>query len=211
VLYERLCPIRHCPVSRNVVDLPGMSCRFVIAVLIEDRVGILRDVTTAVSDLGANIDDISQTVLDHTFSVILTATFDAPQSMDNIRSAIAARLEKDAAEISVRPLRRPAGETTPSRGDRFMVTVTGHDRPGILKCVMTFLADKQINVEDWNVLRDGDAITYVGEVTVPTHLDIKQLQVDFQALVEPLALTSCIQHENIFRATNEVGTIRELL
>jgi predicted amino acid-binding ACT domain protein len=37
--------------------------RYVLSVLVSDRVGILRDITAAVADLGANIDGISQTVV----------------------------------------------------------------------------------------------------------------------------------------------------
>ncbi len=186
--------------------------RFVVSVLIPDRVGILRDITTAVSSLGANIDDISQTVLEGCFTVILTLTLDAPATPAVVRSALADRLAGDAADVAVRPLLRPPGAAAPTvSGERFVVTVSGRDRPGILRTVMTLLAARSINVEDWNVLRDGDGIMYVGEVTVPSALDIRQLQADLQTALDPLGLRSGVQHENIFRATSEVGAIRHLL
>ncbi len=188
------------------------ATRFVVSVLIADRVGILRDVTTAVSGLGANIDDISQTVLEGCFTVILTLTLDTPRAAADVRAAITEGLAGDIADVAVRALRHgPATPPPTVAGDRLIVTVSGRDRPGILCTVMTFLAGKGINVEDWNVLRDGDGITYVGELTVPTTLDIKQLQTDLQGVLQPLELRSGLQHENIFRATNEVGAIRHLL
>ncbi|MDO4841522.1 MAG: ACT domain-containing protein [Phoenicibacter congonensis] len=49
-----------------------MKC--VVSVLGADRIGIVADVTTALASFGANIDDISQTVVGGIFSMTLIAT-----------------------------------------------------------------------------------------------------------------------------------------
>ena len=51
-----------------------MKC--VVSVLGKDRSGIVAKVSTALSDCGANIDDISQTILGDIFSMTMLVTLD---------------------------------------------------------------------------------------------------------------------------------------
>jgi len=187
------------------------SNRYVISILVADRVGILKDITSAVTDMGANIDGISQTVVAGYFTVILTATLRKSLSPAEISETILRNFAKGEIEIVVRPYEEAAVKRAPVKGNRYAVTVTGKDRPGIMKAVTTFLAGKGINVEDWYVEFVGQNVTHIGVISVPKLLDIKQTQEEFQQLLAPLALDSFIQHENIFRATNEIGAIGTLL
>ena len=50
--------------------------RCVISVLGKDRSGIVAAVTTALAECGANIDDISQTLLEDVFSMTMLVTLD---------------------------------------------------------------------------------------------------------------------------------------
>ncbi len=184
--------------------------RFVISVLVPDRIGLLRDLTGAVADMGANIDAIDQTVVEGVFAGLLTTTFPGPVAATDLAQAIRARFAPGEADVTIRAMTLPP---TPPAVDceRFVVTAAGRDQPGILKAIMQFLAQHQINVESWTVLRDGAGITYVGEVAVPVQLDIRRLQTGLQAVVAPFELTAGMHHENIFRATNEIGAINALL
>ena len=56
-----------------------MKC--VISVLGKDRSGIVAAIATALADCGANIDDISQTILDDIFSMTMLTTLD-PEKAD---------------------------------------------------------------------------------------------------------------------------------
>ena len=185
--------------------------RYVISVLVSDRVGVLRDITSAVTDLGANIDGISQTVVEGYFTVILTATFSKSHSPDEIRSTIEECFGADEASVVVRSYERRDSVRRTANGEGYVVTLAGKDRPGILKAVTSFLAAKGINIEDWCVEFRREDVLHIGEVTVPAALDIKQVQDEFRQVVAPLGLSSVVQHENIFRATNEVGPIKSLL
>jgi predicted amino acid-binding ACT domain protein len=185
--------------------------RFVVSVLVADRVGILRDITAALSDLGANMDGISQTVIEGYFTVILTATFDQPMASEPIRQAIQRNFHGHEASVVVREFDPRAVRHPPVKGDRYVVTMSGEDRKGILKTTMAYLAEKGINVEDWYVHFEGTRVTQVGEVTVPEILDVQQIQREFQQRLQELGMRVSIQHENIFRVTNEVGAVRPLL
>jgi len=185
--------------------------RYVISVLVSDRVGILRDISAAVTDLDANVDGISQTVVAGYFTVILTATFDKPHPPDRIRGAIEERFGTDEAAVVVRPYERRDAVRRTVEGEDYVVTLTGRDRPGILKAITHFLAAKGINIEDWHVEFHNADVLHIGEVTVPAALDIQQVQDEFRQVVTALGLAAIVQHENIFRATNEVGPIKSLL
>jgi len=185
--------------------------RYVISVLVADRVGILRDITSAVADMGANIDGISQTVVAGYFTVILTASFNKLRKPEEIRSAILHNFGGAEVEVQVRPYDVNAVRRVPAKGSRYVLTITGKDRKGILKAVTAFLSDRNINVEDWYVEFDGENVMHIGEVSVPKLLDIRQVQDELRQLLSKMGLESYIQHENIFKATNEVGAIGSLL
>lgn len=187
-----------------------IASRHVISVLIADRPGILRDVTAAVTALDGNIDGIRQTVVAGYFTVMLTASFDAPCLSDDVRRRMQQAFAPGEANIAATPY--DSEHTKPSAsGERYVVTLTGLDHVGILSAVTGFMASRHINSEDWNVSFDGNHVTHVAEVTVPPHLDIKQLQTEFRHLAESLGLHGGIQHENIFRAISEVGPIKRLV
>lgn len=186
------------------------TARYVIAVLLADRVAILKDITAALSDLNGNIDGIRQTVVNGYFTVSLTAVFDPPKSAEQIRQALATKFAGTDASIVVmehhlKAIRQPV------RGDRYILTIAGPPHPDLLKTVTAFLAEKGVNIEDWHLGADNSGASHIGEVTIPQHLDLKQIQDEFRQTLAPMGLRSCIQHENIFRATNEVCAIRTLL
>jgi predicted amino acid-binding ACT domain protein len=185
--------------------------RFVISVLVADRVGILRDITSALADMGANIEGVTQTVLDGHFTVTLTVAMDGVCKAESIRDTLLTAFAPQEASLVVRPFTRAATSRSPVEGERYVVTLSGKDRKGILKTVTAYLADKGVNIEDWHVYLNGESVTHIGEVTVPRLLDIQHLQGDFQEAMRPIGMAVSMQHENIFRVTNEVGAVQPLV
>lgn len=185
--------------------------RYVLSLLVVDRVGILRDITSVVADLNGSIDGISQTVMGGFFTVILTAAFPAGCGEQAVREAMMARFSDGEASLLIRAHPQPATRPAAPAGARYIVTAVGRDRSGILKAVTEHLAGKGINIEDWYVQFNGETVTHIGEVTVPTRLDIKQVQDEFRDVLARFGLSCGMQHQNIFRATNEIGPIAGLL
>lgn len=65
-----------------------MKC--VISVLGKDRSGIVAAIATALADCGANIDDISQTILDDIFSMTMLTTLDTEKAdFDTVQERLA--------------------------------------------------------------------------------------------------------------------------
>ncbi len=194
------------------------SNRYVISLLVPDRAGVLRDISTAIATLNGNIDAINQTVQAGYFTVLMTASFpNHTTDLGAIEDGLSAAFPEPGADFVVSPYSPGKRLRDTAGGERYVITLTGIDRPGILKDVTTFLADRAINIEDWNVsfeARDQGTmpeVTHIGEITVPDHLDIKQLQADLRGVTGKLELVSCLYHINIFRAINEITPIAPLL
>lgn len=184
--------------------------RYVISVLIADRPGILQDVTATVTDLGANIDGIRQTVVAGYFTVMLTATLPTQVSAEELQQRMLKSFPSGDASITVVPYDYTRAMDKKTH-ERYMVTLTGDDHTGILQAVTKFFAERNINIEDWNVEFSGPHITHVGQISVPELLDVHQVQIEFRHLAQQLELNAGMQHEGIFRAITEVGPIRNLL
>ena len=67
-----------------------------------DKVGIIAAVSTLLADLGVNIEDISQTILQGTFTMIMACDVSENTSFGELKQALTALGEKLGVEISVR-------------------------------------------------------------------------------------------------------------
>ena len=76
-----------------------MKC--VVSVLGKDRSGIVAEVATALAACGANIDDISQTILDDIFSMTMLTTLDTEKADFN---TVQERLAADGERLSMQVL-----------------------------------------------------------------------------------------------------------
>ncbi len=186
------------------------NTRCVISLLAPDRIGIIKNITSAITDMGGDIDGMSQTVIHGYFTVILTANFRQAYTKEEIAKAIQNNFTPGEASVVVRDFEEPPPAQESIKTDRYILTLTGKDRPGILKTVTTFLAENNINIEDYFFTIQGDHVTHIGEVSVPSEIDIKKLQGELQTLVSSIDLVATLQHENLFRATNDIFSIRQL-
>jgi predicted amino acid-binding ACT domain protein len=183
--------------------------RFIVSVLLPDRVGALRDVTAAIVKLDGNIGGIRQNVVEGFFTLVFCAEHPAPIVAEAIRAELVARLEADAA-VHVRPCQglRAAARLA---GGCYVAMTRGEDRPGTIHAISAFFVEYGINIEDWQVELDGADVIYTAQIMIPAAADFRVIQESFRARMQARGLTGTICHENIIRATNEIGPIKELL
>ena len=110
-----------------------------------DRPGIVAEVTRVLYELGANLEDVTSTILRGHFSMILLVK--VPDEVD--AAAVEEGLAPVARELSLSILARPLEEAprrlpTPTH----MVSVYGADRPGIVYKVTRELASRGANITD---------------------------------------------------------------
>lgn len=75
-----------------------MKIKAVLSVLGKDRKGVVATVATTLYECGANIDDITQTILDEIFSMTMLVTIDEDSCSFN---AVQEKLLKDGEELGM--------------------------------------------------------------------------------------------------------------
>ncbi|MFO7957000.1 MAG: ACT domain-containing protein [Candidatus Brocadiia bacterium] len=187
-----------------------MGADYVLTVMSRDRVGIVSGMTEAIVELDGNIDAISQTVMRGYFTIILTVHFDADVPAE--RLAVAARESGSPGELEVSVKERTAGPGRPVVADaeRFILTVSGRDRPGIIHRITSYLASRSINIEDLYAYSEGEEFLLTAQLEVPPGPEVERLQMDVESLWPAGEMTVALQHENVFLATNHVDFRQEV-
>jgi len=177
------------------------SMRYTISVLARDHVGIIADVSEALFNLGGNIEAMSQTTVQRWFTMILCAVFPETVSAAAIQSA----LETQAGcRVLVSPQDAAAGGSA-VRGEPFVATVVGADKPGIVRGLAACFAQNGVNIEDvWNEVRDGRFIV-IFHLTVPEDVDPDTLRRQLEQRAAGLDVSLRLQHQDIFAATNSLN------
>ena len=177
-----------------------------ISVLLPDRIGLLCDTTGVLFRAGGNINAVRETLLDGFFSLICTVTFETPVDPAALRQGLRAVLGEEA-EISAHPFSENPRPVLP-QGARFIAVTHGPDKPGTIHGIAQFFAGRGVNITDWSLSEEDGRITYIASVVLPPETDFRTLQTDFRACMTPLGLAANLCHENIFRATGEIGPIK---
>ena len=179
-----------------------------ISVLLPDRIGLLRDTTGVLFRAGGNVNAIRETLLDGFFSLICTVTFEAPVDPVALKAELVATLGADA-EVSAHPFVENPLPVLPG-GARFIAVTHGADKPGTIFGIAKFFAGRGVNITDWSLSEEDGRITYVAAILLPQDADFREMQNAFRAEMSCLGLAANLCHENIFRATGEIGPIRDL-
>ncbi|MDO8682332.1 MAG: ACT domain-containing protein [Armatimonadota bacterium] len=183
-----------------------MNSEYIVTVMARDRVGIVADVSRALAGLGGNITDLSQTLLRGYFTLIISVEAPDGVGLEDVKSAVASAGGPGEFGVGVKPFEPQEAVPTPS--DRFVLTTRGKDRPGIIARVTSYLAGNNINIEDFYAHVVSGDLLMILHVAAPAQLDIHQVQLDIEKLGEEFGLSAHLQHENIFRVTNEIGAVR---
>ncbi len=174
-------------------------------VLSDDHPGIVAAVGNAVNAMEGNIDACSQTVLRGYFTLIMIVSFPDPIDPDTLAGAVHdAHPGGSDLQVVARAFAPPRFETAGGDVERFVITCTGKDRPGVVLAFCRYLAGKDINIVDLYGGRTDETFVLISQVEVPTRWDTGALQADLEELGGRLEFTVGLQHENIFLATNQL-------
>lgn len=188
-----------------------MAKRYIITLMAANRVGILAAVTTSLAELGGDLQEVSQTVMQRFFTIIMSAEFpedrDPAVIVDHIRGVcrpfgVEVNLKNPADEL----LQDPPGEGT----ERYFLTAEGEDKPGMIRQISARLAQEGIDITDVFARRaeDGRTFVMVMELSVPAGVDALALQRELENLGAAVGLSASLQHEDIFAATNDPRPVR---
>lgn len=180
---------------------------FVISVMSRDRVGIVYDVSSAVSKLNGDIADIRQSVLRGHFTMILYVSFPASVTGDDIKHMLADlnTSSSTSLEFGVKPVPDldPVTDTTPQE-NTYVLTATGKDRIGFVAAVSQFCAENQMNILDLSTTVANDLYIMILLVDLSRCASIDAIRRRLRAFQQHTDLQLVLQHYDIFKATNEI-------
>ena len=160
---------------------------FLITAFGKDRPGIVAGVTHALFELGGNLRDSSMTRLGGEFSIMLIADFPGSVTPAKLHKALQAPAQQLSLTLQAKPispaLGQPSGKTVPPR---YLISVYGTDKPGILAAVSHVLAKHRVSITDLNTktVRKSGAPLYILllEIEAPKPTYMENLRVDLDRL-----------------------------
>jgi glycine cleavage system transcriptional repressor len=184
-----------------------MGKRFVISVMSKDRPGIIADITTVIYNLGGDLADLDQSVLGGFFSMILMADFEEFMEEQTLLDAFS----KIQSENVLQALVKKVGKVslTQKEGlprETYVVTAQAVNRKGLVKLLGEFFASRNINVLDLVTTLGGTSYTMIFQVDLGEVPSMETLRLEMDELGRVGGLELVMQHNDIYMATNEVGT-----
>ena len=182
-----------------------MGAKYVISVMAADRIGIVADVATAIRTLQGNLADLSQTVLQDYFTMILVAEFPEGVKEDTVRDAIH-RVQGDTPFcIGIQPWKGSGDKgPKPSSDNHYVLTATGADRIGLVAAVAEYCRHKQINIADLATIVANGTYTMLLLLDILPGTDLTKLKRSLGIAMTDIGITVELQHHSIFKATNEI-------
>lgn len=147
--------------------------KIVVTALGKDRPGIVSGVTGILYRHKASIEDSTMTILEGNFAMIMIVAVPKQCDFAALKKHCADLGRKMGLVVSVsHPQREPSVGPVLHRGNPYIVSVLGSDKPGIVYKVSSYLTRQKINITDLNtkvIGREGDRNVYamVLEVEVP--------------------------------------------
>lgn len=182
--------------------------QFVISIMSRDRVGIVYEVSRAISDLGGNIADIRQSVLCGYFTMILLAFFPANVDARAIERKLAevdahSDTAIDATVKKVEDVTLPSSSAYPA--NTYVLTATGTDKIGFVATVTSFCVRHAINILDLSTTISSGAYIMILIVDLSHVVSISAVRHDLLQFSTETSLKVVLQHYDIFRAMNEIS------
>jgi glycine cleavage system transcriptional repressor len=152
-----------------------------------DQPGVVAALSGVLVEQGCNLGDSQMAVLQGYASMMLVVDGPASLEADALKSALERGTEGLSQAISVRRLSESSPVVRPGR--RWVVSVHGADRPGVVYEVARLLADVGINIVDLGTRLAGRASSLSMQVDVPTGVDGSEVALKLDHLGEQLGLS----------------------
>jgi glycine cleavage system transcriptional repressor len=180
-----------------------------VSVIGRDRPGIVASVSRVLYQNRCNIEELSQAAIRGQFAMILIASTSNRGVLSELKSDFAELAREVDLDINLRKIE--SEDLTPYSGgetERFIITVWGEDRPGLVYGITEILAERAINITnlDARVALVGGRQKYIQlfEVDIPKGLNLDLLQEKLRKRGQEMEVVIDLQHRDIFRAMNRI-------
>lgn len=184
---------------------------FILSVMAKDQPGIVAAITRAVFQLGGNVTELSQTVMAGYFSLILRAVCPAGLTPEAVRTAVEESIPEFELSACVRRYDPVPAFAAEAEAPVYFLTARGLDRPGLIARLAAHLAAHRINIEDLYTRTEGEEITMILQLRPQTLHSAEKLRSNLATIAGELDVVAYLLHQDLLRATSEVGAIRRLV
>jgi glycine cleavage system transcriptional repressor len=158
--------------------------RYAVTLLGHDRPGIIAEATSALAEVGGNLEDSTMTILRGQLAMVLLVSTDTDAA--TVGSALAPMERDGSLQVSVRevPDKAPAGPA----GTPYLLSVYGADRPGIVSAITAVVAQAGGNITDLSTRLSGELYVLLAEVDLPAGADPDALTARLDEVARGLAV-----------------------
>ena len=179
----------------------------IITVIGKDRPGIVSSVAGALLQLGCNIENVSQTILQGEFAGIYIVSTPNGHTADAFCQEFLSIFNEEGLQVHAKPM-DDGGPVEEPPGEHFIITTIGPDSKGLVYDISSVIAKAGVNIINLKAVFEGgdtpERNIMVYEVLVPDELDRGAFAAELKAKAKELALALTFQHKNIFDKVNRI-------
>jgi len=168
-----------------------MTKRYLISVMAANRVGILTAVTQALEELGGNLVEVQQNVMQKFFTLMIAADFPDQRTPDVVVDHIRGICRPFGGEVILKdPLTEKLQTESAHELCEGRLSLMGEDKPGTMRRVTARIAQDGIDIVSLHAVRSGDGM-YVFDMSlaIPTAVDANRLEEDLNGLGPSVSLS----------------------
>jgi glycine cleavage system transcriptional repressor len=149
---------------------------FLLTAFGKDRPGIVAGVTRVLFELGGSVEDASMTRLGGEFAMMLVTALPA-RSSPKLESSLRPLVKKFRLQIDAKRIPPQMARSGKRAEPRYLISVYGTDKPGIVYQVAKALAERQVSITDLNTRVLGPACRQAGRAGAPVYLMLLEVQI----------------------------------
>ena len=169
-----------------------MANRWIMTALGKDRPGIVAGVAEILYKRGCNLEDSAMTRLEGEFAIMLIFSASSKHTEKKFRDAFAPLERRLKLAVHLKPLSASETVAPRKRGNAYVISVYGADRPGIVFRVSESLARAGVNINDVHTHRtaeEGPSLyLLLLEVEVPSSGSIESVERELKRIAKRLGV-----------------------
>nr|WP_320014702.1 ACT domain-containing protein [uncultured Desulfobacter sp.] len=181
--------------------------KMIISVLAKDRPGIIASVTSDLYDLGCNLENVNQMILQNQFAGFFITQVPKRLSCETIRQELTLREKDQGLTIHVRCLEEDP-QSPVTEKEIFLITTSGPDQKGLVAQLSSIISSFGANIVNLKAVFMGgsnpneNVMSY--QVLITKEIDAPAMFAALRKKAKELNLDIHIQHKNIFDVTNKI-------
>ncbi len=191
--------------------------KIAVSILGIDCPGVVYLVSSTLSALQCNMEEISQTILKGQFAAIFIAEKPGALTEDKVHSELVKAI--DARDMSLSVIVRSLDEKAVYHGEPgepFVITVDGEDGLNVVASFTRIFAENKVNIENMKALMPDmpedqpdtrRRALQVFEISLPLSIDRTALRRTLEDKARDMGLRVSMQHRDIFEAVHRVKSI----